>query len=220
MDRPGQNRGVPPSFQRPTQVERVDRSTHRLLEAAAQLVAEQGYHRTTAAQIAERAGYSREMVRLRFGSKAGLIADILASDYQQRLVTARAPSATTGLARLRASAHALKELADESSVFLRAVFVLSFEAATPIPDLQAPIAAWLRAVERNFCADVAEGIADGSIRSTVQPEKKARELLALTVGSAYLFLLDGDQTDPSQLLQAALDDIAVSPSTQSAAAQE
>jgi AcrR family transcriptional regulator len=204
------------SFQRPTQAERVDQSTHRLLEAAAQLVAEQGYHRTTAAQIAERAGYSREMVRVRFGSKAGLIADILASDYQRRLVGARAPSAATGLARLRASAHALKELADESSVFLRAVFVLNFEAATSIPDLQPRIAAWLREVERNFRAHVAEGIADGSIRPTVRPENKARELLALTIGSAFLFLLDSDQTDPSRLLQAAVDDIAASPSTRSA----
>jgi AcrR family transcriptional regulator len=204
------------SFQRPTQAERVDQSTHRLLEAAAQLVAEQGYHRTTAAQIAERAGYSREMVRVRFGSKAGLIADILASDYQHRLLSARAPSAATGLARLRASAHALKELADESSVFLRAVFVLNFEAATSIPDLQPRIAAWLREVERNFRAHVAEGIADGSIRPTVRPENKARELLALTIGSAFLFLLDSDQTDPSRLLQAAVDDIAASPSTRSA----
>jgi AcrR family transcriptional regulator len=199
---------MPASFQRPTQAERVDESTHRLLEAAAQLVAEQGYHRTTAAQIAERAGYSREMIRVRFGSKAGLIADILATDYQQRLVTGQASSATTGLARLRASALALKELADESSVFLRAVFVLSFEAATSIPDLQDPIATWLRAVERNFCANVTEGIADGSIRSTVRPDRKSREFLALTVGSAYLFLLDGDQTDPSQLLRVALDEIA------------
>lgn len=198
---------MPASFQRPTQAERVDQSTHRLLEAAAQLVAEQGYHRTTAAQIAERAGYSREMVRVRFGSKAGLIADILASDYQRRLLSASAPSASTGLARLRASAHALKELADESSVFLRAVFVLNLEAATSIPELQPRMAVWLGEVERNFLAHVADGIADGSIRLTVRPETKARELLALTIGSAYLFLLDGDQTDPSRLLQAALDDI-------------
>ncbi|MBB5163648.1 TetR/AcrR family transcriptional regulator [Mycobacterium sp. AZCC_0083] len=198
---------MPASFQRPTQAERVDQSTHRLLEAAAQLVAEQGYHRTTAAQIAERAGYSREMVRVRFGSKAGLIADILASDYQRRLLSASVPSANTGLARLRASAHALKELADESSVFLRAVFVLNLEAATSIPELQPRMTVWLGEVERNFRAHVAEGIGDGSIRLSVHPENKARELLALTIGSAYLYLLDGDQTDPSRLLQAALDDI-------------
>ena len=198
---------MPAPVQRPTQAERVDQSTHRLLEAAAELVAEQGYHRTTAAQIAERAGYSREMVRVRFGSKAGLIADILASDYQRRLLRVPTPSVTTGLARLRASAQALKELADESSVFLRAVFVLNLEAATSIPELQPRMAVWLGEVERNFRVHVADGIADGSIRPTVRPETKATELLALTIGSAYLFLLDGDQTDPSRLLQAALDDI-------------
>jgi AcrR family transcriptional regulator len=185
----------------------VDRSTHRLLEAAAELVAEQGYHRTTAAQIAERAGYSREMVRVRFGSKAELIADILASDYQRRLLRGPTPSATTGLARLRGSAHALKELADESPVFLRAVFVLNLEAATSIPELRPHITGWLREVERSFRAHVAQGVADGSIRPTVRPEAKARELLALTIGSAYLFVLDKKQTDPSQLLRAAIADI-------------
>jgi AcrR family transcriptional regulator len=198
---------MPAPVQRPTQAERVDQSTHRLLQAAAQLVAEQGYHRTTAAQIAERAGYSREMVRVRFGSKAELIADILASDYQRRLLRVPTPSVTTGLARLRASAQALKELADESSVFLRAVFVLNLEAATSIPELRPHITDWLRDVERNFRAHVAAGIADGSIRPTVRPEAKARELLALTIGSAYLFVLDRDQTDPSRLLQVAIDDI-------------
>jgi AcrR family transcriptional regulator len=198
---------MPASFPRPTQTERVDQSTHRLLEAAAQLVAEQGYHRTTAAQIAERAGYSREMVRVRFGSKAGLIADILDSDYQRRLFAAPALPATTGIARLRAAADALKELADESSVFLRAVFVLNFEAATSVPELKPRITAWLQEVERNFRARLTEGIADGSVRPTVVPEAKARELLALTIGSAYLFVLDTDQTDPSRLLQAAFDEI-------------
>jgi AcrR family transcriptional regulator len=198
---------MPAPVQRPTQAERVDQSTHRLLQAAAQLVAEQGYHRTTAAQIAERAGYSREMVRARFGSKAELIADILASDYQRRLLRVRTPPATTGLARLRSSANALKELADESSVFLRAVFVLNLEAATSIPELRPHITGWLRNVERNFRAHIAAGIADGSIRPTVRPEAKARELLALTIGSAYLFVLDTKQTDPSRLLQVAIDDI-------------
>jgi AcrR family transcriptional regulator len=198
---------MPASFQRPTQAERVDQSTHRLLQAAAQLVAEQGYHHTTAAQIAERAGYSREMVRVRFGSKAELIADILASDYQRRLLRGPTPSATTGLARLRGSAHALTELADESPVFLRAVFVLNLEAATSIPELRPHITGWLREVERSFRAHVAQGIADGSIRPGVRPEAKARELLALAIGSAYLFVLDKKQTDPSQLLRAAIDDI-------------
>jgi hypothetical protein len=123
------------------------------------------------------------------------------------LLSASLPSASTGLAGLRASAHALTELADESSVFLRAVFVLNLEAATSIPELQPRMAVWLGEVERNFRAHVADGIADGSIRPTVRPETKATELLALTIGSAYLFLLDGDQTDPSRLLQGALDDI-------------
>jgi AcrR family transcriptional regulator len=57
---------VTPTVRR-TQSERVDESTSRLLEAAAELIADQGYHNTTAGQIAQRAGFSRELVRVRFG---------------------------------------------------------------------------------------------------------------------------------------------------------
>jgi hypothetical protein len=45
------------------------------------------------------------------------------------------------------------------------------------------------------------------MRPPVRPEAKGREFLALTIGSAYLFVLDRKQTDPSRLLQVAIDDI-------------
>src|ERR1700758_3499185 len=65
----------PPSVpaKRRTQTERVAESSERLLLAAAELTAEKGFERTTSAEIGERAGYSRAMVRGRYGSKEALI---------------------------------------------------------------------------------------------------------------------------------------------------
>jgi AcrR family transcriptional regulator len=191
-----------PSSPRRTQAERVEQSTRLLLEAAAELVASQGYHNTTAAQIAERAGYSRELVRARFGSKEALIRKILATEYRDGF----RPNAS-GLAGLYAGFDRLTELARRSPVFLRAVFVLGLEAATSISELRDDQTAWLAQVRAQFRRRIVEGIADGSVRADVDPSEKARELVALSVGAAYLFVLDPKEKDPGRILKRSVDDL-------------
>jgi AcrR family transcriptional regulator len=190
------------SSPRRTQAERVEKSTRRLLEAAAELIASQGYHSTTAAQIAERAGYSRELVRARFGSKGALIREILATEYRDTF----RPD-TSGLAGLHAGFDRLTELSRRSPVFLRAVFVLNLEAATSIPELRDDQTAWLAEVGAQFQRRLEEGIADGSVRADIDPADTARELVALSVGAAYLFVLDPDETDPAQIPRRRVDEL-------------
>jgi hypothetical protein len=67
---------------RRTQRERTAESTRRLLDAAIELIAEKGFERTTAMEIGERAGYSRSMVRARYGSKEALLESVLRNDYE------------------------------------------------------------------------------------------------------------------------------------------
>src|SRR5213076_237185 len=73
---------------RRTQQERVAESAKRLADAAFELIAEKGFERTTAAEIGERAGYSRSMVRDRYGSKEALLESLLASEFEARLLPA------------------------------------------------------------------------------------------------------------------------------------
>ena len=56
-----------------TQTQRVEISNRRLIEAAAELIAEKGWEATTAAEIGRRAGYSRAMVHARYGSKDAIL---------------------------------------------------------------------------------------------------------------------------------------------------
>lgn len=58
---------------RRTQHERRSTAEEALLDAAAELFAEQGIVETSLAQIGERAGYSRGLVNHHFGSKAELV---------------------------------------------------------------------------------------------------------------------------------------------------
>src|ERR1700689_2891601 len=60
---------------------RSERSSKRLLEAATELIADQGYSATSIAQIAQKAGYSHGLVSQRFGSKSDLIR-MLAREFQ------------------------------------------------------------------------------------------------------------------------------------------
>jgi len=65
-----------------TQQERRELSERRLLDAATQLIADQGFSGTTLAQIGAKAGYSRGLVNERFGSKSELVR-VLADEFQQ-----------------------------------------------------------------------------------------------------------------------------------------
>jgi AcrR family transcriptional regulator len=67
--------------QRRSQSDRSEESTRRMMDAAIELIAEQGFMRTTVPQIAERAGYSHGLVMQRFGSKSELIR-LLAEEFQ------------------------------------------------------------------------------------------------------------------------------------------
>lgn len=195
-----------PSSPRRTQAERVEQSTRRLLEAAAELVASQGYHSTTAAQIGELAGYSRAIVRARFGSKEALIREILATEFKDRF-RPDASDTSSGLAGLHAAFDRLTELARRSPVFLRAVFVLDLEAATSIPELRDDMMAWVAEMTAQYRQRLIEGIADGSVRADIDPSEKARELVALAVGAAYLYVLDPNETDPGRISRRSVEDL-------------
>lgn len=95
-----------------------------------------------------------------------------------------------------------------SPVFLRAVFVLNLEAATSVPELRGAITEWLEAVELNFRTLLTLGVEDGSVRADVDVNDKAHELLTLSLGAAYLFVLNPAETDPGHILRRALEDVA------------
>src|ERR1700745_982557 len=79
---------------RRTQQERSAESARRLLDAAIELIAEKGFERTTVAEIGERAGYSRSMVRARYGSKEALLESIFGSQLDRRVVPKNAHDLT------------------------------------------------------------------------------------------------------------------------------
>jgi AcrR family transcriptional regulator len=185
--------------QRRTQGERVAESSRRLIEAMIELVAEQGYERTTAADISRRAGYSRTMAHKRYGSKEALLDEIM-GDYERR-IDAEAIDDASGLERILARIDNLGELATDNPRFTRAMFVLQFEALGMGPTLRERVTDWLQRLGDTVESAVRVGQNDGSVSRDIDPRRFADDLKSMLIGTAYLWALSPDTVDMTARLQ-------------------
>lgn len=183
---------------RRTQRERVGESSRRLAEAAIALIAEQGYTATTAQEIGLRAGYSRDMVRVRFGTKEALLDTILTSQYESRLDAADDPS-ESGLDRVLGRITGMRRFAEEDGQLLRAMLVLNFEAAQADDPLRTRIRRWLDHYLGGIDDAVREGQSDTSIAAELDADAEAREILSTAIGYAYFWIVEPDFDLPAEL---------------------
>ncbi|MFE9685107.1 TetR/AcrR family transcriptional regulator [Streptomyces sp. NPDC006285] len=181
---------------RRTQKQRRDEAEAALLDAAAELVDEQGAGALTLARVGERAGYSRGLVTHYFGSKRALV---------ERLARAAQAGFVPGLDGLPPGLDRLLRLIDgyigelgRMGVLNRVFLKLWTEAATP-SDLT-PI---FRERDEAFLADLREdlaaGIADGTIRDDVAPDPTAIAIVAQLRGVGMQRLVDPGRVDTEVL---------------------
>lgn len=176
------------------QHERVAESSERLLAAAIELIAEQGFEKTTAAEIGTRAGYSRSMVRERYGSKEHLLETALRTEFEP-LMLRPAPEGVSGMQALLKQVDVIRDAARESPSVLRAFFVLSFETVGPIGGLRSWMDDWLKRYEEQTAASLRAGQEDGSVDPAVVPEVEARQVVMTGLGLAFLWILRPDEFD-------------------------
>ncbi|MDI6712494.1 MAG: helix-turn-helix domain-containing protein [Anaerosomatales bacterium] len=150
----------------------------KILEAAAELFARNGYAGTTTRAIAERAGVNEVTLFRRFGSKRGLLEALAERAAKRQVERAARRVVPAGGARERLLAFAKLEVEsaqEDGGLALR----LAFEAASE-PD----VAAVLRSSMPDNLRSLAEYIADrqraGEVRGDVAPEVLAEALFALT----------------------------------------
>lgn len=185
--------------QRRTQRERVAESSRRLLESAIELIAEQGFERTTLAQISERAGYSKPMANVRYGSKEALLDVILRTEFEDR-INAAPPDGTFGLDRVLARIDQVGRLAEEDANALRAMFVLCFEAVGPVSELRPHMIDWLARLRADLLDAVRDGRRDGSVRAGPDADGVVDQLVHTGIGLVYRWVLSPDTTDLQALL--------------------
>jgi AcrR family transcriptional regulator len=182
--------------ERRTQQQRRDQAETALLNAAAELVVEEGVHSLTLARVGERARYSRGLVTHYFGSKQALL---------QRLARATQAGFVPGLDGVPPGLDRLLRLIDgyigalsQLRMMNRAFLLLWAEAATA-PDL-API---FRERDQAFRADLREdvtaGIADGLVRPDADADDVAVAVLGQLRGIGLQRLVDSPAVDTERL---------------------
>ena len=178
---------------RRSQAERRSASEGSLLDAAAELIAEQGIDRASFPKIGDRAGASRGLPTHYFGSKDAMV-DRLARRTQERIqdlvVRADDPApalGSSGLARIRRiMANFLQQFVDATPE-ARALIVL-WGATFPSESSLPAMADADRRTHEGWITMVEAGQADGSIRTDLDPAATAAALLALSRGFAALLL--------------------------------
>lgn len=186
--------------QRRTQRERVDESSRRLAAAAIELIVEKGYANTTAKDIGLRAGYSRAMVAERFGSKEALM-DAVLNEYETRIDIGVAADAS-GFDRAIAPVEAVCQFVAEDPTFLRAMFIINFEAVHDTGTLRDRIRQWLMGLRETIADGIRAGMVDGSITVEVDADDFSREILTTGIGYCYWWVVLPDQIDfPSTLFR-------------------
>jgi AcrR family transcriptional regulator len=173
---------------RRTRAEQNADSGRRLLKALVDLVAEQGYEATSAAEIGLRAGFSRAMVHARYGTKDALLDELMHTEYEQRILGG-VDDAGTGLQRVQAFVDRLDQLATDDERFLKAMFILSFEAVRGSAGVTPRITRWLADLEAGIVAALTAGKSDGSVRADLEPANAAREAMIEGFGIAYAWIV-------------------------------
>ncbi|MFI6777942.1 TetR/AcrR family transcriptional regulator [Nocardia sp. NPDC050412] len=184
---------------------RSELSTSRLLDAAADLIAEGGYERMTLAAIGVRAGYSPGLVTARFGSKEGLLwalVERMVVDWQGRSLR-EVIGGTTGAVAIRAMLAELKSSWLRSPNRMRALYILMFEALLPVPLLQQRMLELHRDLRTSVRGVIESGMAEGTVGSDVDAQAVARLVVGGLRGAAYQAMLDPEDV----AVDRALDDL-------------
>lgn len=177
-----------------TQPERVEISSRRLVEAAAELIVEKGWEATTAAEIGRRAGYSRAMVHARYGSKDAILDAFFLHDYVKQLSPDPDPDAT-GLREAIGHFDRVRRLFSEDRDFLRAMFVATFEGVKTTSPLRPRVQQWLQRGVDKVETGLRRGVDDGSVRPDVDVDRATSDLSAAIFGAAYLWTVLADGYD-------------------------
>jgi AcrR family transcriptional regulator len=170
-------------------------STGRLLRAAASLIAERGYERTTLAAVGARAGYSHGLVTRRFGSKDGLLDALLqrmVADWYQREVTPLQDELTGGAA-LSVVIRSIRASIRRDPLAVRALYTLMFEAHRSTPAvLHERMREFHRKQRRSYEDAIKAGIEHGTVDPAIDPIAIGHLAVSTLRGAGYQWLLDED----------------------------
>jgi len=175
-----------------TQAERSALSEQKLLDAAVDLIAEQGYSRTTLAQIGKRAGYSRGLAGHRFGSKDRLLQVLVRHVGERFRAELLEPvlGERRGLDAILLLCSTLLRGLREQGTVARAYYVLLAESLGPAAEIRDAVVVANRELRAFFQEALRQGITRGEITTEIDPARGAAILAGTMRGLALQWLID------------------------------
>lgn len=181
-DRESAETAIGAARRRRTQAERVAESDAKMFESAIRLIARQGYAMTTMEAIGTDAGYSRQLVAQRFGSKDNLLRAVLERHVEKLRQRFDHQAPQLGLSGLNSQIDAYLAALDEPTIDSRAFFILMLESIGPADQFRPVFARvnemWVHSVARL----IAKSQLNGDLRSDVDPHNEALLLVAALRG--------------------------------------
>lgn len=175
---------------RKSQVMRKRDAETALLNAAEELIAQQGITATSLAQIGERAGYSRGLVNHHFGNKDALIAR-LAGRAQDWFVSRNAETtASSGREAILAAIDTYLEISFGGDKTARA-FLVMWGASFPDGALIEGLSENDARARAGFEEMILTAQSDGSINTEIDPKATATIILGLIRGVAAQSVVAG-----------------------------
>lgn len=178
-------------IRRQTQVERRAESEQRLLTAAAELIATEGFAAASLERVGAAAGYSRGLASQKFGSKDGLVTAVIAAVIARsaELLVARDSDSASPLDSIIAYADVIL-LQIERDPFIRAYWVMMASAiANRLPN-QTQFLAEHEKVKARLSGLITQGQDRGEIDSSVDPDAAALSIGSTLLGIGIECLLD------------------------------
>lgn len=189
-------RGAVEAPQSLTQAERTAISDRAMLDAAIELILENGTEKTTLAMIGERAGYSRGLATYRFGSKAGLydaLCKAIGRNWLEYLK--RGVDGKIGIDAMCAALDTVYQWVTHSPREARVLQILHCGSASPGSEFQETSIGIHRRQQSDVVEWVNAGKREGQIRGDVDPNAVASEYVAYTSGISYLWLISSEDFD-------------------------
>ena len=182
---------------------RSERSSKCLLDAATELIAEQGYSATTIAQIAQKAGYSHGLVSQRFGSKSDLI-QMLAREFQSYFAIDKLEPAlkkSHGLDALIVMVETYLDAVAGSGMLGRAYYELFGESIVLVPEIHQTFVKADRNFRELLIKTIRSAIKVGEMPEEVEVNALASVVLSIIRGISMQWVLDGGSMDLATIKQ-------------------
>jgi len=177
---------------RRTQAERTATAHRRMIRAATTLIARQGYTKTSLAQVGKDAGYTGGLVSHHFGSKDGLLRDLVGR-ITGRFYADQIHPAVEGLSGVDALCAMVDTYLNELVVRqerMRALYVLMGEALGPVSEANEVFAELNRGFRVNAAEVIRAGGQAGEIRSELDPDAEAGLFVGMLRGVAMQWMTD------------------------------